>query len=163
MRGSHNGPLMPCHMEMSQPARFDGPPRVVGMGFQLADGQLVGPRDLLGNASFDRAREQALEMADYIRRMGPFEPDGSRPRRWSTRPCHKSPNASPTAGSPLRSRLPPPRKPTITPSARRRCTQLFERIGCAGGTSGTFEGTRNALSPACRSLLFQSPLEADMG
>ena len=76
MRGSHNGPLMPCHMEMSQPARFDGPPRVVGMGFQLADGQLVGPRDLLGNASFDCAREQALEMADYIRRMGPFEPDG---------------------------------------------------------------------------------------
>jgi len=74
MRGSHNGPLMPCHMERSQPARFDGPPRVVGMGFQLADGELVGPRDMLGNASFDHAREQALEMADYIRRMGPFEP-----------------------------------------------------------------------------------------
>lgn len=74
MRGSHNGPLMPCHMEASQPARFDGPPRVVGMGFQLADGELVGPRDMLGNASFDRARQQALEIADYMRRMGPFEP-----------------------------------------------------------------------------------------
>jgi fructose 1,6-bisphosphate aldolase/phosphatase len=74
MRGSHNGPLMPCHMETSQPARFDGPPRVVGMGFQLADGELIGPRDMLGNASFDRARTQALEMADYMRRMGPFEP-----------------------------------------------------------------------------------------
>ena len=74
MRGSHNGPLMPCHMEASQPARFDGPPRVVGMGFQLADGELVGPRDMLGNVSFDRARELALEMADYVRRMGPFEP-----------------------------------------------------------------------------------------
>jgi len=74
MRGSHNGPLMPCHMERSQPARFDGPPRVVGMGFQLADGALVGPRDMLGNASFDRARGQALEIADFIRRMGPFEP-----------------------------------------------------------------------------------------
>jgi fructose 1,6-bisphosphate aldolase/phosphatase len=74
MRGSHNGPLMPCHMETSQPARFDGPPRVVGMGFQLADGKLVGPRDMLGNASFDRARAQALEMADYLRRNGPFEP-----------------------------------------------------------------------------------------
>jgi fructose 1,6-bisphosphate aldolase/phosphatase len=74
MRGSHNGPLMPCHMETSQPARFDGPPRVVGMGFQLADGELIGPRDMLGNASFDRARQQALELADHMRRMGPFEP-----------------------------------------------------------------------------------------
>ena len=75
MRGSHNGPLMPCHMDHSQPARFDGPPRVVGMGFQLADGKLVGPRDMLGNASFDRAREKANEIADYMRRMGPFEPE----------------------------------------------------------------------------------------
>jgi fructose 1,6-bisphosphate aldolase/phosphatase len=74
MRGSHNGPLMPCHMNASQPARFDGPPRVVGMGYQLADGELIGPRDMLGNISFDRARQQALDMADYMRRMGPFEP-----------------------------------------------------------------------------------------
>jgi fructose 1,6-bisphosphate aldolase/phosphatase len=29
---------------------------------------------MLGNNSFDRARAQALEMADYMRRMGPFEP-----------------------------------------------------------------------------------------
>jgi fructose 1,6-bisphosphate aldolase/phosphatase len=74
MRGSHNGPLMPCHYERAQPARFDGPPRVVGMGFQLAAGKLIGPRDMLGNPSFDRARQIALETADYIRRMGPFEP-----------------------------------------------------------------------------------------
>jgi fructose 1,6-bisphosphate aldolase/phosphatase len=74
MRGSHNGPLMPCHYQQAQPARFDGPPRVVGMGFQLADGKLVGPRDMLGDVSFDRARRQALEMADYMRRNGPFEP-----------------------------------------------------------------------------------------
>lgn len=74
MRGSHNGPLMPCAIDDSHPARFDGPPRVVGMGFQLAAGRLVGPRDMLGDISFDRARQQALEMADYLRRMGPFEP-----------------------------------------------------------------------------------------
>ncbi len=74
MRGSHNGPLMPCALDKSTPARFDGPPRVVGMGFQLAEGRLIGPRDLLGDASFDRAREQALELADHMRRMGPFEP-----------------------------------------------------------------------------------------
>jgi fructose 1,6-bisphosphate aldolase/phosphatase len=61
-------------MDASQPARFDGPPRVVGMGYQLADGELIGPRDMLGNVSFDRARRQALDMADYMRRMGPFEP-----------------------------------------------------------------------------------------
>lgn len=74
MRGSHHGPLMPCALGASQPARFDGPPRVVGMGFQLADGRLVGPRDMLGNNSFDRARAIALELADHLRRMGPFEP-----------------------------------------------------------------------------------------
>jgi fructose 1,6-bisphosphate aldolase/phosphatase len=44
------------------------------MGFQLADGKLVGPRDMLGNVSFDRARGIALEIADHMRRMGPFEP-----------------------------------------------------------------------------------------
>ena len=44
------------------------------MGFQLASGRLVGPRDMLGDISFDRARQQALEMADYMRRNGPFEP-----------------------------------------------------------------------------------------
>ena len=74
MRGSHNGPLMPVAMGDSTPARFDGPPRVIGMGFQLADGRLVGPRDMLADVSFDRARAQALEMADHMRRMGPFEP-----------------------------------------------------------------------------------------
>jgi len=74
MRGSHNGPLMPCALDASTPARFDGPPRVVGMGFQLADGHLVGPRDMLGDVSFDRARALALELADHMRRMGPFEP-----------------------------------------------------------------------------------------
>lgn len=74
MRGSHNGPLMPCALGDSTPARVDGPPQGVGMGFQLADGHLVGPRDLLGDVSFDRALQQALEMADYARRMGLFEP-----------------------------------------------------------------------------------------
>ena len=40
----------------------------------FADGRLVGPRDLLGGVSFDRARAKALELADHMRRMGPFEP-----------------------------------------------------------------------------------------
>ena len=75
MRGSHHGPLMPCSVHDSTPSRFDGPPRVVGMGFQLANGKLVGPRDLLGDSAFDRARQIALEITDYMRRMGPFEPE----------------------------------------------------------------------------------------
>jgi fructose 1,6-bisphosphate aldolase/phosphatase len=75
MRGSHHGPLMPCSLDANTPARFDGPPRVTGMGFQLAHGRLVGPRDMLGDISFDRARQTALEVTDYMRRMGPFEPE----------------------------------------------------------------------------------------
>jgi fructose 1,6-bisphosphate aldolase/phosphatase len=74
MRGSHCGPLMPCSMTQATPARFDGPPRVIGLGYQISDGHLVGPRDMLGDVSFDRARQKALEMADYLRTMGPFEP-----------------------------------------------------------------------------------------
>lgn len=74
MRGSHCGPLMPCSMYAATPARFDGPPRVIGLGYQLANGKFIGPRDLLGDVSFDRARQKALEITDYMRSMGPFEP-----------------------------------------------------------------------------------------
>lgn len=74
MRGSHNGPLMPCSFGSCAPARFDGPPRVVAAGFQLADGRLIGPRDLFDDPSFDRARQIANEIANYLRRHGPFEP-----------------------------------------------------------------------------------------
>ncbi len=74
MRGSHNGPLMPVSVEDSTPARFDGPPRVIALGFQIANGRLVGPRDMLADISFNLARHQANEMADMMRRHGPFEP-----------------------------------------------------------------------------------------
>jgi len=74
MRGSHQGPLMPVSVADSIPTRFDGPPRVVAVGFQLSGGKLVGPRDMFADISFDRAREQANEMADIMRRHGPFEP-----------------------------------------------------------------------------------------
>ncbi|MBE9482536.1 MAG: fructose 1,6-bisphosphatase [Chloroflexi bacterium] len=74
MRGSHHGPLMPVAIADSTPTRFDGPPRVVSVGFQLSGGKLVGPRDMFADKSFDPAREQANEMADIMRRHGPFEP-----------------------------------------------------------------------------------------
>jgi len=74
MRGSHHGPLMPVAVEDSTPTRFDGPPRVVALGFQLSAGRLVGPRDMFADKSFDPARHQANEIADFMRRHGPFEP-----------------------------------------------------------------------------------------
>lgn len=74
MRGSHHAPIMPCSLEQSHPARFDGPPRVVCLGFQLKDGTLHGPRDMFDDPSFERARRQADELMDYFRRHGPFEP-----------------------------------------------------------------------------------------
>jgi len=74
MRGSHNGPIMPCAAEDATPARFDGPPRVVALGFQLAEGKLIGPVDMFKDKSFDGARQKAIEIADYMRRHGPFEP-----------------------------------------------------------------------------------------
>ena len=74
MRGSHHGPFMPVSIPDSIPSRFDGPPRVTAAGFQLADGKLIGPRDMLADISFDNARQQANDIADYMRRHGPFEP-----------------------------------------------------------------------------------------
>jgi len=74
MRGSHQGPLMPVSIADSTPTRFDGPPRVVALGFQLCGGKLVGPRDMFADKSFDHTREQANLMADIMRHHGPFEP-----------------------------------------------------------------------------------------
>ena len=74
MRGSHHGPLMPVAIEDATPTRFDGPPRVASLGFQLADGKLIGPRDMFKDKSFDNARQQANDVADFLRRHGPFEP-----------------------------------------------------------------------------------------
>lgn len=74
MRGSHHGPLMPVPFHQAKCTRFDGPPRVIAAGFQLADGKLIGANDLFDDLAFDLARRQANEIADYLRRMGPFEP-----------------------------------------------------------------------------------------
>jgi fructose 1,6-bisphosphate aldolase/phosphatase len=46
----------------------------VAAGFQVANGCLLGPRDLFDDPNFDLARQRANEIADYLRRHGPFEP-----------------------------------------------------------------------------------------
>jgi len=74
MRGSHNGPIMPVPFRYAKCTRFDGPPRCIAAGFQLADGRLIGPVDLFDDPAFDYTRQKAMEITDYIRRHGPFEP-----------------------------------------------------------------------------------------
>ncbi len=74
MRGSHHGPLMPVGLKDAHPSRFDGPPRLVALGFQVAGGRLVGPTDLFDDPGFDHVRDKANQIADYLRLHGPFEP-----------------------------------------------------------------------------------------
>ena len=74
MRGSHHAPLMPVAQRHATPSRFDGPPRVVSLGYQVRHGKLLGPRDMFDDPAYDRARAQANEVMEYLRRHGPFEP-----------------------------------------------------------------------------------------
>ncbi|NWF95077.1 MAG: fructose 1,6-bisphosphatase [Candidatus Thorarchaeota archaeon] len=74
MRGSHIGPLLPVGLKDSRCTRFDGPPRVVALGFQIANGMLVGPVDLFDDVAFDISRQRGMEICDFLRRHGPFMP-----------------------------------------------------------------------------------------
>ncbi|KYK24142.1 fructose 1,6-bisphosphatase [Thermoplasmatales archaeon SG8-52-2] len=74
MRGSHNGPLMPVSINDAQCTRFDGPPRVTALGFQLKEGKITEPVDLFDDPAFDITRKEAQHITDYMRRHGPFEP-----------------------------------------------------------------------------------------
>ena len=74
MRGSHWGPLMPVGLKDAKCTRFDGPPRIVGLGFNITKGRLIGPTDLFDDPAFDEARRTAQLIADYMRRHGPFMP-----------------------------------------------------------------------------------------
>ncbi|MEB3774682.1 MAG: fructose-1,6-bisphosphatase [Desulfurococcales archaeon] len=74
MRGSHHGPLMPVGLKDAKMTRFDGPPRVVALGFQIKNGELIGPADLFDDPAFDETRRTAQVITDYMRRHGPFMP-----------------------------------------------------------------------------------------
>ncbi|MCL7389125.1 MAG: fructose-1,6-bisphosphatase [Thaumarchaeota archaeon] len=81
MRGSHYGPLMPVSFKKKQNiiSYFDGPPRVIAMGWQVSDGMLVGvegnePVDLFEDPVWDYSRELATKIAFYMRSMGEVMP-----------------------------------------------------------------------------------------
>ncbi len=74
MRGSHIGPLMPVGLKDAKCTRFDGPPRIVALGFQVSNGLLIGPADLFDDPAFNNARDMANFVSDYLRKHGPFMP-----------------------------------------------------------------------------------------
>jgi fructose 1,6-bisphosphate aldolase/phosphatase len=74
MRGSHHGPFMPVGLCDANCTRFDGPPRVACLGFQVTEGHLIGPVDMFDDPGFDRVRQRCNEIADMLRIHGPFEP-----------------------------------------------------------------------------------------
>jgi fructose 1,6-bisphosphate aldolase/phosphatase len=81
MRGSHWGPLMPVGLSESKCTVFDGPPRIVALGFQVSDGKISCDddgepmiADLFNDSAFSVARREAMDNAVMLRRMGEFEP-----------------------------------------------------------------------------------------
>ncbi|UCE43464.1 MAG: fructose 1,6-bisphosphatase [Candidatus Bathyarchaeota archaeon] len=81
MRGSHWGPLMPVGLKNSKCTAFDGPPRMVALGFQVANGAIASDddgkpmiSDLFDDPAFNLARREAVDYAVTLRRMGEFEP-----------------------------------------------------------------------------------------
>ncbi|MCD6513555.1 MAG: fructose 1,6-bisphosphatase [Candidatus Odinarchaeota archaeon] len=88
MRGSHFMPLMPCPQPKARPSRFDGPPRIVALGFNLTEDRLIGPSDLFDDPSFDLARDIANQITTYFRLHGPFMPHrlGEKEMEYTTLP-----------------------------------------------------------------------------
>jgi len=81
MQGSHWGPFMPVGLKNSMCTLFDGPPRIVALGIQVGNGKIVSDddgnpliADIFADPAFNLAREEALELASHLRRMGEFEP-----------------------------------------------------------------------------------------
>lgn len=81
MRGSHWGPLMPVGLSESKCTAFDGPPRIVALGFQVCDGKISCDddgkpmiADMFDDPAFSGARREAMDNALMLRRMGEFEP-----------------------------------------------------------------------------------------
>jgi fructose 1,6-bisphosphate aldolase/phosphatase len=81
MRGSHWGPIMPVSLKDAKCTVFDGPPRMVALGFQVSNGKIACDdngrpmiADLFDDPAFALARREALTYTAMLRRMGEFEP-----------------------------------------------------------------------------------------
>ena len=72
---------MPVGLKDSRCTVFDGPPRVVAVGFQVVNGKIACDddgkpmvADMFNDPAFELARQEAVEQAAMLRRMGEFEP-----------------------------------------------------------------------------------------
>jgi fructose 1,6-bisphosphate aldolase/phosphatase len=81
MRGSHWGPFMPVGLKDSRCTLFDGPPRIVCLGIQVADGMMAADDDgkpmvvdIFDDPAFNLARQEAMQMASFMRMHGVFQP-----------------------------------------------------------------------------------------
>jgi fructose 1,6-bisphosphate aldolase/phosphatase len=81
MRGSRWGPIMPVSLKDSKCTVFDGPPRLVALGFQVSNGHIAADDvgkpmmpDMFDDPAFDLARHEAQQYARMLRHMGEFEP-----------------------------------------------------------------------------------------
>jgi fructose 1,6-bisphosphate aldolase/phosphatase len=75
MRGSHWGPLMPVGLKASRCTAFDGPPRIVSLGFQVSDGKIACDddgkpmiADMIDDPPFSMARHEAVHEGATLRR-----------------------------------------------------------------------------------------------
>ena len=69
MRGSHNGPLMPCRLNTTV-SYFDGPPVVTGAAFCVHEGKLTEAADVFDHPFWEYIRGRVSRKASAIRRQG---------------------------------------------------------------------------------------------
>ena len=72
---------MPVGLKDSKCTAFDGPPRIVALGFQVSNGKLASDddgkpliADLFDDPAFVMARHEAIHDGNTLRWMGEFEP-----------------------------------------------------------------------------------------
>jgi fructose 1,6-bisphosphate aldolase/phosphatase len=72
---------MPVGQKDPKYTAFDGPPGLVALGFQAANGEIANDdngkpmiADMFGDPAFDQARNEAMIYATMLRPMGEFEP-----------------------------------------------------------------------------------------
>jgi fructose 1,6-bisphosphate aldolase/phosphatase len=72
---------MPVGLKDSKCTAFDGPPRIVALGFQVSNGKIASDdegtpmiADLFDDPAFALARDEAIKEGTTLRLMGEFEP-----------------------------------------------------------------------------------------